>query len=276
MSSGGGNGQVEGMSSPDLLARIAAAKLAVLAQTEFMHRDFGRVESEWKHDGSRVTAADIAISEGIFRELRAQFAEDEFLSEELGDGTAAMALSARFAWVLDPIDGTNNYATGIPYCAISLALLEDGVPVYGVIYDMARRVLMHGGPGFGAWDGEKAARVNTATPSGQRLLGFHSPMDKTYAPHASLIVSNFKIRGLGSSTLHLAYVGAGLIDGAVDHNVKVWDIAAAVPFCQGAGGEIRYLKGPLFPLRVFDLKMPRVPFIAGSPALCDELAELLG
>ncbi len=263
------------MSSPELLSRIAAAKLAVLAQTEFLHRDFGRVRSEWKQDGSRVTAADIAISKAIFQELGAQFAEDEFLSEELGDGTAAMALSARFAWVLDPIDGTNNYATGIPYCAISLALLEDGVPVYGVIYDMARRSLLHGGPGFGAWDGEKAVRVANETRAGQRLLGFHSPMDKTYAPHASLIVSKFKIRGLGSSTLHLAYVGSGLLDGAVDHNVKVWDIAAAAPFCQGAGGEVRYLKGPLFPLRVFDLNMARVPFIAGSPAVCDELAALL-
>lgn len=263
------------MSSSDLLARIAAAKLAVLARTEFMHREFGRVKSNWKQDGSRVTPADIAISEEIFHELRAQFPEDEFLSEELGDGTAAMALSARFAWVLDPIDGTNNYATGIPYCAISLALLEDGMPVYGVIYDMARRTLMHGGPGFGAWDGEKPVRVKTDTPAAQRLLGFHSPMDKRHAAHASAIVSRFKIRGLGSSTLHLAYVGAGLLDGTVDHNVKVWDIAAAVPFCEGAGGEVRYLRGPLFPLRVFDLNMERVPFIAGAPSVCDELAALL-
>ena len=57
--------------------------------------------------------------------------------------------------------------------------------------------------------------------------------------------------------------------------MKVWDIAAAVPFCQGAGAEIRYLKEPLFPLRVFDLKMARVPFLAGPPAVCDELAALL-
>lgn len=264
------------MSSSELLSRIAAAKSAVLAQTEFMHRDFGQVQSLWKSDGTRVTAADIAISEAIFKDLRALFPADEYLSEELGDGTAAIALQARFAWVLDPIDGTNNYATGIPYCAISLALLEDGVPVYGVIYDMARRVLMHGGPGLGAWDGDKEARVKTDTPLGLRTLGFHSPMNKSYAPHASVLVEKFKFRGLGSSTLHLAYVGAGLLDAAVDHNVKVWDIAAAVPFCQGAGGEMRYLLSPLFPLRVFDLKMARVPFVAGSPAMCDELMKLLG
>ncbi len=263
------------MSSPEFLARISAAKLAVLAQTEFLHREFGRVRSDWKHDGTRVTPADIAISEGIFRELAAQFPKDELLSEELGDASAPIHLSARFAWVLDPIDGTNNYATGIPHCAISLALLEDGVPVYGVIYDLARRVLLHGGPGFGAWDGDRPATALTGTPPERRTLGFHSPMDKRFSPHASLLVDRFKIRALGSSTLHLAYVGAGLLDAVVDHNVKVWDIAAAVPFCQGAGAEVRYLREPLFPLRVFDLKMARVPFVAGSPALCDELVALL-
>jgi len=261
--------------SPDLLARIAAAKLAVLAQTEFLHREFGRVQSNWKSDGSRVTAADIAISEAIFQELGAQFPDDELLSEELGDDTAPVALRARFAWVLDPIDGTNNYATGIPYCAISLALLEDGMPVYGVIYDMPRRSLLHGGPGFGAWDGEQPVNVKSDTPANQRLLGFHSPLDKRYSVHAQRLVERFKIRGLGSSTLHLAYVGAGLLDGTVDHNVKVWDIAAAVPFCLGAGGDVRYLLGAVFPLRVFDLKMARIPFIAGAPGVCDELATLL-
>jgi myo-inositol-1(or 4)-monophosphatase len=262
--------------SPDLLARIATAKRAVLAQTEFLHREFGRAHTTWKSDGTRVTSADIAISEGVFRELHADFPADELLSEELGDGSAPVPLRARFAWILDPIDGTNNYATGIPHCAISLALLENGTPVYGVIYDLARRVLLHGGPGFGAWDGDKPTRVKTHEKPGQRMLGFHSPIDKSYAPHATKLVENFKIRGLGSSTLHLAYVGAGLLDATVDHNVKVWDIAAAVPFCQGAGGEVRYFREPLFPLAVFDLKMPRIPFYAGAPAVCDELQTLLG
>jgi myo-inositol-1(or 4)-monophosphatase len=264
------------MSAPELLARIAAAKRSVLARADFLHQEFGRAQSAWKSDGTRVTAADIAISKAIFEDLGREFPADEFFSEELGDDTAPAPLVSRFAWILDPIDGTNNYASGIPHCAISLALLEHGVPVYGVIYDLARRALLHGGPGIGAWDGEKIARVKTHEKPGQRILGFHSPMDKGYAPHASLLVERFKIRGLGSSTLHLAYVGAGLFDATVDHNVKVWDIAAAVPFCQGAGGEVRYLKSPLFPLRIFDLKMARVPFFAGAPSVCDELQQLIG
>src|SRR5207237_1504583 len=121
------------MPSSELLSRIAAAERAVLAQTDLLHREFGRAESKWKSDGTRVTAVDVAISEGIFRELRAQFPADQYFSEELADTDAPIAVMARFSWVLDPIDGTNNFALGIPHCAISLALCEYGEAIYGVI-----------------------------------------------------------------------------------------------------------------------------------------------
>ena len=262
------------MTSTELLSRIEAGKRAVMAQTELMLRDFGHVKSEWKYDGSRVTAADVAISENIFRELGAQF-DDDYFSEELAVTEAPIPLTKRFAWVLDPIDGTNNYATGIPYCAISLAVLENGTPVYGIVYDMARRVLIHGGPGFGVWDGDHAAHVKTTPPDAQSMLGFHSPFDKVFAQHAAVLVENFKIRGLGSSTLHLAYVAVGLLDGTVDHNVRIWDIAAAVPLVWAAGGEVQFLNGEQFPMKVFNLKMDRIQFIAGNAAVCAKLRELL-
>lgn len=261
--------------SSDSLLRIDAGKAAVLAQTEFMHREFGRVKSEWKYDGSRVTAADLAISANIFKELAAQFPEDHFFSEELAETDQLTPLTQRFAWVLDPIDGTNNYATGIPYCAISLALLENGVPVYGIVYDMARRVLIHGGPGFGVWDGDHQARVKTAAPDAQSMLGFHSPHDKAFAHHATALVENFKLRGLGSSTLHLAYVAIGLFDATVDHNVRIWDIAAAVPLVWAGGGEVQFLNGEQFPMKVFNLKMQRIQFVAGNTAACAVLRGLL-
>jgi myo-inositol-1(or 4)-monophosphatase len=261
--------------SPELLARVAAAKSAVLAQTELLHREFGRAKSNWKADGTRVTPVDVAISENIFRALGAQFPDDQFFSEELSDPGAPIAATARFAWVLDPIDGTNNYALGIPHCAISLALLENGDSVYGVIYDLSRRQLMHGGPGLGAWDGDRALRVNDAPPTKETLVGFHSPFDKTLLPMASGVLSQFKIRGLGTATLHLAYVAAGLLDGCVDFNVKIWDLAAAIPLVRAAGGEVHFLNGEQFPLRNFDLKMNRIIYCAGSSAMCARLRELM-
>ena len=263
--------------SSDLLARIDAGKNAVSAQTEFMHREFGHAKSEWKYDGTRVTAADIAISQNIFKELGAQFPEDHLFSEELAETDAPTMLTRRFAWVLDPIDGTNNYATGIPYCAISLALLENGTPVYGIVYDMARRVLIHGGPGFGLWDGEREAAVKSTPPDAQSMLGFHSPHDKAFSHHATALVENFKLRGLGSSTLHLAYVACGRANVfyALDHNVRIWDIAAAVPLVWAGGGREEVLNGEQFPMTVFNLRMERIQFVAGNASACTTLRRLL-
>ncbi|MBS0662823.1 MAG: inositol monophosphatase [Verrucomicrobia bacterium] len=263
------------MTHPEISQRIAAAKAAVLAQTDLLQHEFGRVKSEWKADGTRVTAVDLAISAGIFAELRAKFPADDFFSEELAEGDGPRAATRRFAWVLDPIDGTNNYALGIAHCAISLGLLENGQPIYGVIYDLARRRLMHGGPGFGAWDGDRATRVREAPLDAQSVVGFHTPYDRRHAPDAKSLVEHFKIRALGSSTLHLAYVAAGILDGVVDHNVKIWDIAAAVPLCLAAGGQVQFLNGEQFPLRQFDLGMPRIRYVAGSPETCAALRRVL-
>lgn len=263
------------MSSPELLSRIAAAKHAVLAQVELMHREFGRAESKWKSDGTRVTAVDVAISEGIFRELGAQFSADQYFSEELAETDAPIPVRSRFSWVLDPIDGTNNFALGIPHCAISLALCENGEPVYGVVYDLSRRTLMHGGPGFGMFDGEKTSRVIEDRASRETLVGFHSPGDKSLLPMATGVLSQFKIRGLGSATLHLAYVAAGILDGCVDYNVKIWDLAAAIPLVRAAGGEVHFLNGAQLPMKQFDLKMGRIIYVAGAPAMCVRLRDLM-
>ena len=263
------------MPSAELLPRIAAARRAVLAQTELLHREFGRAESRWKHDGTRVTAVDVAISEGIFRELGAQFPADQFFSEELAETTAPVPVTARFAWVLDPIDGTNNFALGLVHCAIALAICEDGEPVYGVIYDHSRRLLLHGGPGFGVFEGERPCRLRPGEPSREALIGFHSPFDAALLPLAAGILAQFKIRGLGSATLHLAYVGTGLLDGCVDYNVKIWDLAAAIPLVRAGGGEVHFLNGPQLPLRTFDLRMKKIIYIAGSPSTCARLRELM-
>ena len=261
--------------STEFTARVEAAKSAVLAETGLLHREFGRVESRWKADGTRVTAVDVAISENIFRALRSRFPQDQMLSEELPAGEGPVRVTSRFAWVLDPIDGTNNFALGIPHCAISLGLVENGEPAYGVVYDFSRRLLMHGGPGFGMFDGERPARVSTEEHSPETLIGFHSPSDKTLVPAADAVLSHFKIRGLGSATLHLAYVAAGLFGGAVDFNVKIWDLAAAIALLRAAGGEILFMNGEQLPIRTFDLGMHSIVYVAGSPAMARRLAGLV-
>jgi myo-inositol-1(or 4)-monophosphatase len=258
----------------EVTARIKAGEQAVLRQRETLRARFGCCTSEWKTDGTRVTDADLAISVGIFAELSSRFPEDHFCSEETDPGLEVQPLTRRFAWILDPIDGTNNYALGIPFCAISLALLDHGVPVYGLIWDMARGVLMKGGPGVGLIENEQPAFASVEAPSKQSLIAVHSPIAPEHQRLLAAIIDSFKLRALGSGSLHLAYVANGLINGAVDHSVRVWDIAAAYAFCLGAGAEVRFLNGEVFPLKVFDLKMDPIHYIAGNPAMVRKLSEL--
>ena len=125
------------------------------------------------------------------------------------------------------------------------------------------------------FDGERQVHVSVEKPNPEMLIGFHSPSDKSLLPAADAILMHFKIRGLGSATLHLAYVAAGLFGGAVDFNVKIWDLAAAIALLEAAGGEIRFMNGEQLPIRVFDLKMRRIVYVAGSPAVAARLAVLV-
>ncbi|MCC5025858.1 MAG: inositol monophosphatase [Candidatus Synoicihabitans palmerolidicus] len=257
-----------------LTSRIEAAKAAVLSQRGRLEQDMGRVDSDWKADGSRVTETDHAISAAILGQLLAAFPDDTGLSEELLVDEP-VEVASRFAWVLDPIDGTNNFATGMAQCAISLALFENGEPVYGVIYDVARRKLMHGGPGWGLWDGDQAVSVRMRALGRSSVVGFHSPHEVGKHPgHAEALVRRAKVRALGSSALHLAYVAAGLLDGVVDHNVKLWDIAAGIPMIRAGGGDVQFLANDPLPLRRFDLEMPRIFYVGGCSEVRQELAKI--
>jgi myo-inositol-1(or 4)-monophosphatase len=260
---------------PEITRRIEAAKAAVMAETGLLHREFGKAQSRWKSDGTRVTAVDIAISENIFKRLRESFPEDQMFSEELPEGGGPVAVSSRFGWVLDPIDGTNNFALGIPYCAISLALIQYGEPVYGVVYDLSRRTSCTGAPALACSTGNGPPRCPPSPPRPRRLSVSTARTTRRSSPVPRPSSRHFKIRSTGSATLHLAYVAAGLFGGAVDFNVRIWDLAAAIPLCRAAGGEVIFLNGEQLPMKVFDLKMRKIMYVAGAPALARRLAALV-
>ena len=262
--------------SDELNQRVAFAKEAVASQTPFFVERFGKVESRWKYDGSRVTEADLAISNAFQSAIEARFPKDAYLSEELDSGTGPQCVSARFAWLVDPIDGTNNFARGIPACSISLALLEDGVPVYGAIYDHMSRSLFHGGPQFGAWVDDREAGFSDATPSGQSIVGCQHCGMESSAPDDDALQRRFKIRNLGSSAIQLAYATAGWTDGVIAHKVNTWDIAAGVAMLEAAGGRIRYFGSNPFPIREFDVCKPSFGYLAGPPRMVEAMRVATG
>ncbi len=270
------NRQAQAQFDLQLRHRINAGRVAVKAQTAFFGRQFGQVASEWKADDTRVTFADFAISENVFAALRRDFPEDDYCSEEANPLDEVLTLAAGFAWVIDPIDGTNNYALGFPVCAISLALLHDGMPVYGFIYDYSTDALLEGGAGFGLQRNQKTMNRDRMAADAQTMLGLHFPIDLELLDKLKPLLAKYRVRCLGSGALSAAYVATGYLTGVVDFRVKVWDIAAAYALCAGAGVAFRFLEASPFPLRAFHPQMDFCPYLAGTDAVCEELQCQLG
>ena len=270
------NRQAQAQFDLQLRHRINAGRVAVKAQTAFFGRQFGQVASEWKADDTRVTFADFAISENVFAALRRDFAEDDYCSEEANPLDEVLALGAGFAWVIDPIDGTNNYALGFPVCAISLALLHDGIPVYGFIYDYSTDALLEGGAGFGLQRNQKTVNRDRMAADAQTMLGLHFPIDLELLDKLKPLLAKYRVRCLGSGALSAAYVATGYLTGVVDFRVKVWDIAAAYALCAGAGVAFKFIEASPFPLRASHPQMDFCPYLAGTEAVCEELQCQLG
>lgn len=265
--------------TPDskLKHRINAGRVVVNAQKAFMRRQFGQVTSEWKADATRVTFADFVISENISKELRRDFPEDVYCSEEANPQDEVLSLTdTKFSWVIDPIDGTNNYALGFPVCAISLALLCEGVPVYGFVYDYSVDALLEGGPGMNVFSNQKKVNLeHRSADGGLIMLGAHFPMKGELLDRLKPLLAKYRVRSIGSSALNAAYVATGYLTGAVDSHCKVWDIAAAHAICAGAGIEFEFLKANPFPLKSFHPQMDSCIYFAARKPLYDELEVCL-
>lgn len=255
--------------------RINAGRVAVRGQIDFFVRQFGQVSSEWKPDNSRVTFADFAISEKLTAELRRDFPRDDFCSEEANPLDEVMHLEADFAWVIDPVDGTNNYALRFPHCAISLGLLYKGEPVYGFIYDHSMGELLEGGPGQGLFCDQKKLEPRNPEDDKQEIIGCHFPMTADQLSRLSPLLQRHRVRSLGSSAMAFAHVATGYLSGAVDHRVKVWDVAAACALCRAAGLEFHFIGESPFPLSTFHPQAKHCPCYSGTAAMCRAFAKHL-
>lgn len=269
------NRQAQAQLDVQLRHRINAGRVAVRDQIAFFCRQYGQVDSEWKDDDTRVTFADFAISEKIFAELRRDFPEDDYCSEEASPLDEVLELKARFAWLVDPIDGTNNFALAFPVCAISLALLLDGEPIYGFIYDHSSGALLEGGPDRPLMNNQKRVNRNDVAAEAQTMVGLHFPMETEQLRMLEPLLSKYRVRCLGSGALTAAYVATGYLTGVIDYRVKVWDIAAAYALCAAVGLEFIFFGECPFPMKSFHPQMDFSPYYCGTKAFAEELGGLL-
>ena len=240
---------------------------------------YGKVERLTKTHAAAseeaVTEADRASQRSIVAGLRRRFPDDGVIGEESETGrniTFECPDPRGRNWVIDPIDGTNNFIAGLGAFAVCIGLLERGEPVLGVVYDVTRDLAYAAARGEGAWLGTKRLRA-LDTPMGDSSLvmttsNLLGPDGR--CPHWGakwLGQTNWKLRMLGSAALEAVQVAAGVAHGAVTVNGKLWDAAAPCAVVLEAGGVVTDLAGrPVFPFDLNRYQGAKVPFLAAGPA----------
>jgi len=157
--------------------------------------------------------------------------EDELIEADLLDSY----------WILDPLDGTYNFARGIPLSCISVAMIDKGVPVFGLIYDFNRSDLYMGGRGFPAILNDRTIKTSCINEMGKAILCTGIPLLNRLDDNATLsFIGSFrkfkKVRMLGSAALSLSWVASGKIDAYMEESIRIWDVAAGLAILEAAGG----------------------------------------
>ena len=207
---------------------------------------YGNVRAREKQPGDLVTEADTASQRRIAEILLGAYPDHTLLAEE--DGVEPDPDNP-WRWVVDPLDGTINFAHGFPYWCVSIALEHAGELVVGVIHNPLTQQTFAGANGEGADLDGRPLKVSSATRLRDSLISagwptqFEADADRTLAHVRGLSVGTHSIRRTGSTALNLAHVALGAFEVFYASSIQPWDVAAGVVLVREAGGQVTGLDG---------------------------------
>lgn len=233
------------MTAPDP-RYLATAIEVVTAAGAIQRARFGQaIRVDKKGAIDLVTEVDVEVERAARTLLAARFPDHDILAEELGGGRPG----ASHRWVFDPLDGTTNFAHGLPIFCSSLALEIDGEAAVGAVFDPNRQELFTAERGVGAWLNGTPIRVTGTAALIDALLvtGFpydvHDRLDEVIGLFKAYVGKARAIRRLGSAAIDLCWVAAGRMDGFWEENLQPWDTRAGALLVQEAGGRVTGLDG---------------------------------
>ncbi|MGM0440703.1 MAG: inositol monophosphatase family protein [Chlamydiota bacterium] len=219
---------------------LQGALEAARAAGEVLREHWGKLSDirEKGIPGDLVTEADKHSEKTIIEILERRYPSYGIMAEESG----AHHGEADFLWVVDPLDGTTNYAHSYPMVSVSIALLHQGEPILGVVYNPIVGELFHALKGQGAYCNGKKLNVSSIADLEHSLLVTGFPYDRRTSPvdnyaefcHLTNIAQG--VRRVGSAAIDLAYVAAGRLEGHWEPGLKAWDVAAGTVLVWEAGG----------------------------------------
>ncbi len=247
---------------------LKATEAGAAELTRFFNGEFKISNKEGMNN--LVTEADHAAEKAIFEVIQNEHPDHYILSEETGE----IYMDSAYKWIIDPIDGTVNFANGIPICCVSIGLEFNGQMIMGAVYNPILNELFFAQTGFGATLNEKRIKVSEKTNLLHSCLvtGFpYTYLDEPNGPlqvFDKLIRKGIPVRRLGSAAIDLCWVAAGRFDGFYEHKLNAWDSAAGFLMVQEAGGKVTDFKG--------DPYSPYQPhIIATNGKIHDELVSVV-
>ncbi len=217
---------------------IQIAKEAGAVIRENYRKDFS---VEFKTNASNlVTEVDKKAEETIMNFIKTEFPTHGILSEESGETKN----SSEYVWVIDPLDGTTNFAHGLPIFAVSIGVQKNGETIYGVVYDVMNDFAYTSEKGSGAFCNSRKMTVNKNDNLNHSLLVTGFPYDIKQNPHKAIekfnkfLLNSRAVRRLGSAAIDLALVADGIFDGFWEVHLFPWDMCAGQLLVEEAGGKV--------------------------------------
>lgn len=225
---------------------LRALHAAGAEMTRFNNLDF--IVSNKEGVNNLVTEVDHACETIIINIIKTNFPDHQILSEEIGE----LVQDSPYKWIIDPIDGTVNFAHRIPLCCVSIGLEHEGKMILGGVYNPYLNELFLAEKGQGATLNGKPISVSKKSDVEKACLvtGFpYTYLDEPNGPlqvFDRMIRRGVPVRRLGSAAIDLAWVACGRFDGFYEHKLQAWDSAAGVLLVEEAGGRVSNLKGDAY------------------------------
>jgi myo-inositol-1(or 4)-monophosphatase len=231
---------------------------------------FNPTSIEYKGKNDLVSYVDKTAEKMLVEELQLILPDSGFITEENTVGKT----DKPYTWIIDPLDGTTNFAHAIPCFCVSIALVKDNQPILGVIYEMNLDECFYAWKGGGAYLNGKSIKVSEVKKLKDSLIatGFavseYSHLKSTLAVFDYCIHNTHGIRRLGSAAADLAYVACGRFEAFFEFGLQPWDVAAGIIIMQEAGGKVTDMSGGsnfLFGKEI----------VTGNPYIFDEFLAVL-
>ncbi len=226
-----------------------------------------------KGDIDLVTEADLAAEKLIIDRIRSYYPRHAILAEESGEAVAVGDTTSEWRWVIDPLDGTTNYAHGYPCFCVSIGLEQNHKLEFGVVYDPMRNEMFAAERGQGATLNDRRIRVSDVDKLSNAMLVTGFPYNVRERPDfardfATFTMNAQAVRRDGSAAIDLAYVACGRFDGFWEDGLNPWDMAAGVLLIEEAGGRVTNFDDA--PLSIYTKKV-----VASNGLVHGEILRLL-